>query len=74
MKDQKRILHKCLIDDIPAFVLCGTDICSIRTMEEYYKIAKEKGCSPDFLEDMKLAIEDFKIFQEQEPEKVKLPD
>ena len=74
MKDQKKLLHKCLIDDIPAFVVCGTDICSIQTMEAYYKIAKEKGCSPEFLEDMELAIKDFKAFQEQEPEKVKLPD
>lgn len=74
MKDQKKLLHKCLIDDIPAFVICGTDICSIETMETYYKIAKEKGCSSEFLSDLELAIEDFKLFQEQESEKVKLPD
>lgn len=74
MKDQKKLLHKCLIDDIPVFVVCGTDICSIQTMEAYYTIAKKRGCSSDFLEDMELVIKDFKLFQEQEPDKVKLPD
>lgn len=69
MKDQKRLLHKCLLEDIPAFVICGTDICSA-----YYQIAVEKGCNSNFLEDLKLAIEDFKAFQCEEPEKVKIPD
>ena len=62
MKDQKRLLHKCLLEDIPAFVICGTDICSVQAMEAYYQIAVEKGCNSNFLEDLKLAIEDFKAF------------
>lgn len=74
MKDQKRLLHKCLLEDIPAFVICGTDICSVQTMEAYYQIAVEKGCNSYFLEDLKLAIEDFKAFQSEEPEKIKIPD
>ncbi len=36
--------------------------------------AVEKGCNSNFLEDLKLAIEDFKAFQCEEPEKVKIPD
>lgn len=44
------------------------------TMEAYYQIAVEKGCNSIFLEDLKLAIEDFKAFQCEEPEKVKIPD
>ena len=74
MKDQKRLLHKCLLEDIPAFVICGTDICSVQAREAYYQIAVEKGCNSNFLEDLKLAIEDFKAFQCEEPEKVKIPD
>ena len=62
MKDQKRLLHKCLLEDIPAFVICGTDICSVQAMEAYYQIAVEKGCNSNFLENLKLAIEDFKAF------------
>ena len=56
------------------FVICGTDICSVQAMEAYYQIAVEKGCNSNFLEDLKLAIEDFKAFQCEEPEKVKIPD
>lgn len=36
--------------------------------------SSEKGCNSNFLEDLKLAIEDFKAFQCEEPEKVKIPD
>ncbi|MDR0982134.1 MAG: hypothetical protein LBM07_02670 [Culturomica sp.] len=74
MKDQKRILHKCLIDDVPAFVIAGTDVCAIETMRAYYEIARKNGCSQDFLEDMLLAIQDFEAFKKQEPEKIRLPD
>ena len=74
MKDQKKLLIKCLKDEIPAFVICGTDICSVRTMDQYYEYANEAGCNEDFLEDLLLYIEDFKQFQKEEPEKIKLPD
>lgn len=74
MKDQKRILHKCLLNDVPAFVIAGTDVCAVESMQCYYKIAKAKGCSKEFLEDLLLAIEDFKAFQKEEPETVRLPD
>ena len=42
--------------------------------EAYYQIAVEKGCNSNFLEDLKLAIEDFKAFQCEEPNLVKIPD
>ena len=61
-------------EDIPAFVICGTDICSVQAMEAYYHLAVEKCCNSNVLEDLKLAIEDFKAFQCEEPEKVKIPD
>lgn len=74
MKDQKKLLHKCLIEDIPAFVICGTDACAVNTLQSYYKIAQTLGCNEQFLADMKLVIDDFIAFQKEEPEKVKYPD
>lgn len=74
MKDQKALLHKCLKNDIPAFVISGTDICAVETLIAYYKIAKEKGCSTTFLEDMKLVIDEMKQFQKEESEDVRIPD
>ena len=74
MKDQKQLLLKSMNNDVPVFVICGTDKNAIETMEQYYQIAQKSGCTEDFLEDMRLVINDFKAFREQEPEKVKLPD
>lgn len=74
MKDQRRLLHKCMHAEIPVFVLCGSDSCAIEALEEYYAIARKKGCSEAFLEDLQLLINDFKQFQAEEPEKVNIPD
>lgn len=74
MKDQQRLVRKCLDNEVPVFVLCGTDINAVPTMEAYHQYAETKGCSAEFLKDLRLLIEDFRIFQSQEPEKVRLPD
>ena len=74
MKDQRRLLHKCMHAEIPVFVLCGSDSCAVEALKEYYRIAKEKGCSIDFLDDLHLLIADFEAFQQQEPEKIAIPD
>lgn len=74
MKDQKAILHKCLRNDWPAFVIAGTDVCAIEAMEAYLEIAKTKGCSKEFLDDMQLVIDEMRQFQQEEPEHIKIPD
>lgn len=74
MKDQRRLLHKCMHAEIPVFVLCGSDACAIEALEEYYRIAKNKGCSKEFLDDLQLLINDFQNFGKEEPEKISLPD
>ncbi|MCG8581097.1 MAG: hypothetical protein MI866_14350 [Bacteroidales bacterium] len=74
MKDQKAILHKCLRNDWPAFVIAGTDVCAVETMEAYLEIARQKGCSKAFLDDMQLVIDEMKHFQKDEPEHIKIPD
>ncbi len=74
MKDQKAILHKCLRNDWPAFVISGTDICAVEAMEGYLEVARKKGCSQEFLEDMQLVIDEMRQFQKEEPEHIKVPD
>lgn len=74
MKDQKAILHKCLRNDWPAFVIAGTDICAVEAMEAYLKIARKKGCSQEFLDDMQLVIDEMKQFQKEDAEHIKVPD
>ncbi len=73
MKDQKAILIKCIKNDEPAFVIAGHDVSAIKTLQAYYNIAKENGADDSFLEDMKHVIDEVQLFQEQEPEKVKIP-
>jgi len=73
MKDQKAILHRCLKNDEPAFVIAGHDSFAIETMEAYKSIAEKHGAEEDFLNDMQLVIDEMKQFQEEEPEKVRIP-
>ena len=47
MKDQHQVLHKCLTEDVPAFVLTGKDVCAIATLKTYLQTAIEKGCSDE---------------------------
>ena len=74
MKDQKAIVIKCIKNDFPAFVIAGTDPCAIDTMQHYLKIAKEKGCSEEFLTDMQDVIDEMSLFQKEQPEAIKIPD
>ena len=74
MKDQKAIVIKCIKNDYPAFVIAGTDPCAVDTMRCYYELAKAKGCSPAFLDDMKEVIDEMALFQQQQPETLKIPD
>lgn len=74
MKDQRKLLFKCVENEIPAFVLCGTDKLAVRVLEAYCQLAKEENCSELFINDLKLLINDYIQFQKEEPEKIKLPD
>lgn len=74
MKDQKAIVIKCIKKDYPAFVIAGTDPCAVETMQCYLKIAKEKGCSQVFLDDMQDVIDEMALFQKQQPDTIKIPD
>lgn len=42
MKDQHQVLHKCLTEDVPAFVLTGKDVCAIATLKTYLQTAIER--------------------------------
>lgn len=73
MKDQKTIVIKCIKNDEPAFVIAGHDAFAIPVLEAYYNIAMKSGADPEYLKDMRLVVQEMKDFQEQEPEKVRIP-
>lgn len=74
-KDQRRLLNRCIENEIPVFVLTGTDRCAQAALRAYAEEARRLGCNTAFIEDLEgNVIPDFRDFQLQEPEKVKLPD
>lgn len=74
-KDQRRLLGRCIENEVPVFVLTGTDRCALAALRAYVEEARRLGCTDDFIADLETNIyPDFRDFQQQEPEKVKLPD
>ncbi|GHT61647.1 hypothetical protein FACS189451_04140 [Bacteroidia bacterium] len=75
MKDQFALHKKCIHNEIPVMILSGTDAVAHEVVEMYYNKAREMGCTPEFLADLRDKIDiDFKLFKKQEPNKIKLPD
>ena len=74
-KDQRKLLNRCVMNEIPVFVLTGTDRCAMAALRAYAEAARQMGCTDEFVEDLECnVITDFRDFQAQEPAKVKLPD
>ena len=74
-KDQRKLLNRCVVNEIPVFVLTGTDACAMTALRAYMAEARALGCSEEFIKDLEEnVIPDFYDFQKQENEKVKLPD
>jgi len=74
-KDQRKLLNRCVMNEIPVFVLTGTDRCAMAALRAYVEAARQMGCTEAFVEDLECnVLPDFRDFQAQEPEKVKLPD
>jgi hypothetical protein len=74
MKDQRRLLNKCIEEEIPFMVISGKDICSVPTLVKYLEEAKKQKCDPEFIADFSLLLNDFIQFQKQEPEKIEKPN
>lgn len=74
MKDQKALLFRCLKNDVPAMVFSGNDILFLPLLRRYYDDAKTAGCTREFLDDIKLRIEEFEKHVEISPDTIKLPD
>lgn len=74
MKDQRALVTRCIVNEIPAFVLTGTDINALDALKEYRRLATVNGCSDAFLSDLNDLIVDFELYQAEEPETIKIPD
>ncbi len=73
MKDQIRLLRDCINHDIPAVVFQGDDSCAAEILEAAKVIYARHGCTPEFLYDWQLLINEVKAYQSECPSRVKLP-
>lgn len=63
------------MNEVPVFVLTGTDACALAALDAYKRKAAELGSPQAFIQDLEVnIIPDFRDFQAQEHEKVKVPD
>lgn len=74
MKDQKALLFRCIRNDVPAMVFSGNDVLFLPLLKDYYMNARKAGCTQEFLDDIKLRIDEFEGHIEMSPDTIKLPD
>ena len=73
MKDQKKLLNKCILNDIPAIVFQGDDLCMVKVLRAALDIYRENGCSEEFLMDFQALIDDAVRYQNDNLELLHLP-
>ena len=73
MKDQRKLLNACLKNMIPAVVFQGTDSCTVEILQAAKDIYEKNGCSPEFLYDWQLLINEVIAYQKEYSQVVKLP-
>lgn len=73
MKDQRKLLNACLQNMIPAVVFQSTDSCAVEILQAAKDVYEKNGCSPEFLYDWQLLINEVIAYQEECPQAVKLP-
>lgn len=73
MKDQFKLLRDCINNSIPAVVFQGDDKCALEILRAAKMIYEKEGCSPEFLYDWQLLINEVDAYQKESPNTVKLP-
>ena len=63
MKDQRLLLRKCQLNEIPAVIFQGQDYCALDIMGAAKDIYKNYGCGMEFLYDFDSLIRNFEGYQ-----------
>jgi len=75
MKDKdKKIIEDSERVGIPIFVLTAKDNCSVVALVEYFKQVTLEGCSQEHKLGVMKRIDDFREWQINNLERVKMPD
>lgn len=65
MKDQRLLLRKCQVNEIPAIIFQGTDPCAVKILKSAEEIYKKNGCSMEFLYDFNRLTKDFEDYSNE---------
>lgn len=70
----KKIIEQCEKTGEPIFVFRAKDRFAPKVLQFYMAMALDEGCSMDFAESMSERIVDFEVWQDDNEDKVKIPD
>lgn len=75
IKDQRRLVNRCITEEIPVFTICGNDVCAQAAIRAYIDAARQNGCSTSFIHELEQdVLACFKDYQNNFSELVKIPD
>jgi hypothetical protein len=70
----KKIIEDSEHEGIPIFVLVAKDKLSTEAIVEYFNLCKSKKCKDAHLSGILSRLSEFVNWQEQHPDKLRLPD
>ena len=70
----KKIIEDSEAQGIPIFVLTAKDFISVSTICAYLDFCRAEQCPSEHISEIVARIHDFRDWQKDNPDKVKLPD
>ncbi len=61
-------------DDMPVFVIIGTDVCAPAAIDEYGYAAQDEGATQEFVDAVRARVKEFEAWQGEHKDLVKTPD
>lgn len=69
-----KIIEDAKIGDIPLFVFTAKDLCTVDVLEFYKATCSANGCDEVHMKSIEERIQEFKDWQNDNPDKTKIPD
>lgn len=73
-KRDAKIIKDAEEQNIPIFVITAKDDLAPDVLDYYSDAAKDAHCSEEFIKGVEARLDEFSIWQQTNPDKVKIPD
>ena len=71
----KKIIEDSERENIPILVLTSKDKLAMNALADYYHSScLAANCNPEFMADLNERIKEFRLWQKENPNRVKIPD